>query len=63
MATTMRRKRKSKSRSEDEILDQATNQLLRAIKKHVAAKDRKVTGDQLRQDGYSERFIARYERA
>ena len=61
MATTVDRKKTRKS--EDQILDDATRRLLRAIKKHEKAQGQVVTSDQMRKSGYSERFIAKMERA
>lgn len=54
---------KAKPKSEEKILDQATDRLLRAVKVHVARKGKKLTGEQLLKEGYSERFAARVERA
>ncbi len=61
MPATVRRKARSKT--EDQILDQATEQLLRAVKAQAAGKGKKLTRGQLLKDGYSERFVARVERA
>jgi hypothetical protein len=55
--------RKSETRSEEEILDQAILQLLRAVKDHVAADGRELTREQMLKDGYSERFIEKVENA
>ena len=60
MAATV--SRKPKVRSEDKILDQATDQLLRAIKQHSAGKGRKLDRAQLLNEGYSERFVAKAEK-
>ena len=61
MATTVDRKKKRKS--EDQILDEATMRFLGVIKKHEKAQGKAVTSDQMRKEGYSERFIAKMERA
>lgn len=52
---------KTKERSEDEILDQATRQLMRALKDESDAKGQPITRDELRREGYSERFIGKFE--
>ncbi|MBI3877795.1 MAG: hypothetical protein HY300_17850 [Verrucomicrobia bacterium] len=54
---------KPRRKSEAEILDQATNQLLRAIKEKAAKSGKPLDLDKLRRDGYSERFLARLEEA
>jgi len=61
MASTANRKPKTKS--EDQILDEATDRLLRAIKEHEKQQGKVVSEEQMRQEGYSERFIARMESA
>lgn len=52
-----------KSKTEAELLDHATNNLLRALKGDMQKKDGRVDSDKLRKDGYSERLIARLEKA
>jgi hypothetical protein len=47
---------KSRHRSEDEILDQATRQLLNATKQ-ANKRGKLINYDALRREGYSERFI------
>jgi hypothetical protein len=54
---------KSRQRSEDEILDQATRQLLRATKDAAKKQDKPVSEDDLRREGYSERFIEKVREA
>ena len=54
---------KTPSRSEDEILDQATQQLLRDVKEDARKKGKPIVEDSLRRDGYSERFIAKVREA
>jgi galactose-1-phosphate uridylyltransferase len=46
-------------KSESELLDQATGQLLRAVKQQMRKKQGRVDCAKLRKDGYSERFLAR----
>ena len=52
-----------KAKSEAELLDQATGQLLKAIKQKMLKKQGRVDYSKLRKDGYSERFLARFEEA
>jgi hypothetical protein len=52
-----------KEKSEADLLDQATGQLLRAIKQKIRKKQARVDYAKLRKDGYSERFLARLEDA
>ena len=52
---------KSQPRSEEEILDQAVQQLLRETKDHAKKKGQPVDPAQLRKEGFSDRFIARVE--
>jgi hypothetical protein len=52
-----------KEKSEAELLDQATGQLLKAIKQKAIKKHGRVDYSKLRKDGYSERFLAQVEEA
>jgi hypothetical protein len=52
-----------KEKSEADLLDQSTGQLLRAIKQKMRKKQGRVDYAKLRKDGYSERFLARLEDA
>jgi hypothetical protein len=52
-----------KEKSEAELLDQATGQLLRAVKQRMLKKQGRVDYAKLRKEGYSERFLARLEDA
>ena len=61
MASTVVRRKKQKS--EDQILDEATMRLLRAVKQHEKAKGKVVISEKLRREGYSERFISKVEQA
>lgn len=54
---------KTKSKTEDQILDEATMRLLRGIKEHEKRRGKVVTSEQMRKRGYSERFIAKVESA
>jgi hypothetical protein len=57
-ATTKRR-----AKSEGELLEHATNNLLRALKGDMLKKDGRVDREKLRKDGYSERLLDRLEQA
>ena len=57
-ATTRRR-----AKSEAELLDHATNNLLRALKRDMLKKDGCVDREKLQKDGYSDRLLARLEQA
>lgn len=56
---TMKRQKKT----EAELLDHATNNLLRALKRDMLKKEGRVDSNKLRKDGYSARLIARLEQA
>jgi hypothetical protein len=55
--------RKSVAKTEGELLDHATNNLLRALKADMLKKDGRVDRAKLRKDGYSERLIERLDQA
>jgi hypothetical protein len=52
-----------KAKGEAELLDQATNQLLKAVKQKMSKKHGGIDYGKLRKDGYSERFLERLENA
>jgi hypothetical protein len=54
---------KRQAKTEAELLDHATNNLLRALKQDMQKKEGRVDRDKLRKDGYSDRLIARLEQA
>jgi hypothetical protein len=54
---------KARQRSEDEILDQATQQLLKATKQAAKKRGKAISDESLRREGYSERFIDRVREA
>ena len=56
-------KRQTKTRTEAELLDYATNNLLRGLKHDMLKKDGRVDYDKLRKDGYSERLLTKLEQA
>jgi hypothetical protein len=55
--------RKNVAKSEGELLDHATNNLLRALKTDMVKKEGRVDRAKLRKDGYSERLIERLDQA
>ena len=57
-ATTKRR-----DKSEAELLDHGTNNLMRAVKARMVKREGRVNYDKLRKEGYSERFLAKFEAA
>ena len=50
-------------KSEAELLDHGTFNLLRALKKDMLQKEGRVNSEKLRKDGYSERIITKLENA
>ena len=54
---------KGRAKSEAELLDHATNNLLRALKREMLKKDGRIDYDKLRKEGYSERLLAKLEQA
>jgi hypothetical protein len=54
---------KQHAKSEAELLDHATNNLLRGLKRDMQKKDGRVNYDKLRNDGYSDRLLTRLEQA
>ena len=54
---------KRQTKTGAELLDHATNNLLRALKQDMLKKEGRVDSDKLRKDGYSDRLIARLEQA
>ena len=59
MKTTAKRRAKS----EAELLDHASKNLLRALKQDMMKKEGRIDYDKLRKDGYSERLLAKLEQA
>ena len=55
--------RKNVAKTEGELLDHATENLLRALKADMLKKDGRVDRAKLRKDGYSERLIGRLDQA
>ncbi|HUA36814.1 MAG TPA: hypothetical protein VMA35_00280 [Candidatus Sulfopaludibacter sp.] len=54
---------KRRTKSEAELLDHATNNLLRGLKRDMQKKKGRVDYDKLRKDGYSDRLLTRLEQA
>jgi hypothetical protein len=54
---------KRRSKSEAELLDHATNNLLGALKRDMLKKEGRVDRSKLRKDGYSDRLLDRLEHA
>lgn len=54
---------KSRAKSEAQVLDHATNSLLRALKKDMVKKEGRVDSAKLRKDGYSDRLLSKLEAA
>lgn len=52
---------KRREKSEAELLDHATGNLLRALKRDMVKKDGRVDRQKLRKDGYSERLLTKLE--
>ncbi len=50
-------------KSEAQLLDQATGNLLRAVKRKMLKKQGRVDYGKLRKEGYSDRFLAKLEDA
>ena len=50
-------------KTEAALLDQGTNNLLRAVKQKMLKKQGRVNYGKLRKDGYSDRFLAKLEEA
>jgi hypothetical protein len=56
-------KTKRRAKAEAEVLDSATDNLLRALKQDMRKKDGRVDFEKLRKDGYSDRLLAKLEQA
>ena len=59
----MKVKTKRRAKAEAEVLDSATDNLLRALKQDMRKKDGRVDFEKLRKDGYSDRLLAKLEQA
>ena len=54
---------KRRAKSEAQLLDHATNNLLRALKRDMLKRDGRVDREKLRKEGYSDHLLARLEQA
>ncbi len=54
---------KRRAKSEAELLDHASKNLLRALKQDMLKKEGRIDYDKLRKDGYSERLLAKLGQA
>jgi hypothetical protein len=54
---------KRRPKSEAALLDHATNNLLRALKRDMLKKEGRVDRSKLRKDGYGDRLLDRLEQA
>jgi hypothetical protein len=54
---------KRRTKSEAELLDHASKNLLRALKRDMLKKEGRIDYDKLRKDGYSERLLTKLENA
>lgn len=54
---------KRRGKSEAELLDHATGNLLRALKQDMLKKDGRVDRQKLRKEGYSERLLTKLDEA
>ena len=59
----MPQKKQIKNKSEDDLLDEATLRLLKAVKAKAARSGKPLRKAELLKQGYSERFIAKIEAA
>ena len=54
---------KRRAKSEAELLDHSSKNLLRALKRDMLKKEGRINYDKLRKGGYSERLLAKLENA
>ena len=54
---------KRRAKSEAELLDHASKNLLRALKRDMLKKEARIDYDKLRKDGYSERLLVKLANA
>jgi hypothetical protein len=54
---------KRRVKTEAELLDHASKNLLRALKEEMLKKEGRIDYDKLRKDGYSDRLLAKLEQA
>ena len=54
---------KGRGKSGSAVLDHATNNLLRALKRDMLKKEGRIDYDKLRKEGYSERLLEKIQKA
>ncbi len=54
---------KRKTTRDEKVVEHATNNLLKALKKDMIRKEGRVNSEKLRKEGYSDRLITRLEDA
>ena len=54
---------RKKEKTEAELMERATDRLLKAVKQRMLKKDGRVDYAKLRREGYSERILAKLEAA
>ena len=54
---------KRRQKSDGQLLDHATDNLLRALKRDMLKTDGRLDREKLRKDGYSDRLLDRLEQA
>ena len=59
----MKTSAKRRAKSEPDLLDHATDNLARALKRDILKKEGRIDYDKLRKEGYSERLLAKLEEA
>jgi hypothetical protein len=59
----MKKATKRQTKTEAELLDHATNNLLRAVKQKMLETQGRVDYSKLHKEGYSHRLLARLEKA
>jgi len=55
--------RKPRRKPEPEVLDHATNNLLKALKQGMLGKEGQVDPERLRKEGYSDRLVDKLEKS
>ena len=50
-------------KSDAALMDHATNNLMRAVKQRMVKREGQVDYSKLRKEGYSDRFLAKFEQA
>jgi len=57
----VRATKKARRKTEAQVLEHATKNLLSALKKDMISKEGRVDHEKLRKEGYSERLLARLD--